>query len=187
MLHVLLLAALPATFSGVDHQLQVGIPRAEAEIKVDGVLDEPVWETAAVLTGFSQYAPVDGRPAANATEVRVWYSPSAIHFGIRAAAAPGSVRSTLANRDHIAAEDNVQIFLSTFNDGRQSLVFGVNPLGVQADGALAEGNTSGSGGFAGLSSARESTDLSPDYVFDSKGRLTPEGYEVEVRIPFKSI
>src|SRR6185369_6190152 len=93
----------------------------------------------------------------------------------------------LANRDHIDAEDNVQIFLSTFNDGRQSLVFAVNPLGVQADGALAEGNTSGSGGFSGLSSARESTDLSPDYVFDSKGRLTPEGYEVEIRIPFKSL
>ena len=42
-------------------------------------------------------------------------------------------------------------------------------------------------GFSGLSTGREVPDLSPDFVFDSKGRLTPEGYEVEVRIPFKSL
>ena len=34
---------------------------------------------------------------------------------------------------------------------------------------------------------RETADLSPDFVFESKGRLTDYGYEVEVRIPFKSL
>ena len=43
------------------------------------------------------------------------------------------------------------------------------------------------GGFTGLASGRESPDLSPDYVFQSKGRVTADGYEVEVRIPFKSL
>jgi Domain of unknown function (DUF5916) len=79
------------------------------------------------------------------------------------------------------------IFLSTYNDGRQALVFGVNPLGVQLDGALAEGTRGSGGGFSGLSTGRETPDLSPDYVFQSKGRLTGSGYEVEVRIPFKSL
>src|SRR5262245_3110902 len=175
-------AATTSTYSGRDNQLRVDVPREDAEIKVDGVLDEPAWETAARLTGFSQYAPTDGRPAEHETEVRVFYSRTAIHFAIRAQAPAGSVRCTLANRDDIDADDNVQIFLSTFNDGRQALVFGVNPLGVQADGALLEGTQSTSGGFSGLNSARESTDLSPDYVFDSKGRLTADGYDVEVRI-----
>jgi hypothetical protein len=32
-----------------------------------------------------------------------------------------------------------------------------------------------------------STDLNPDFIWDSKGRLTGKGYEVEVRIPFKSL
>jgi hypothetical protein len=66
-------------------------------------------------------------------------------------------------------------------------VFGVNPLGVQLDGALSEGTRGTGGGFTGLTSGRETPDLSPDYVFQSKGRLTGRGYEVEVRIPFKSI
>ena len=154
---------------------------------VDGVLDEAAWSQAAQLTDFSQYAPVDGRRAEHDTEVLVWYSPTAIHFGIRATAAPATVRATLADRDRISEDDHVQIYLGTFNDGRQALMFAVNPLGVQADGALVEGQSQQGGGFSGLPSGREATDLSPDYVFDSKGRLTDTGYVVEVRIPFKSL
>src|SRR3989442_400714 len=30
-------------------------------------------------------------------------------------------------------------------------------------------------------------DLNPDYVYESRGRVTARGYEVEVRIPFKSL
>ena len=63
------------------------IQRLEAEsIEVDGHLNEAVWSEAAVLAGVSRYAPVDGEPADHATDVLVWYSPTAIHFGIRAAA-----------------------------------------------------------------------------------------------------
>ncbi len=100
--------------------------------------------SAALLTGFSQFSPVDGVPAADSTEVLVWYSPSAIHFGIRAYEAHGAVHATLADRDRIGADDHVQILLSTFNDGRQATVLAVNPFGVQSDGALVEtGSVSG--------------------------------------------
>jgi hypothetical protein len=187
LLPVLPAAAAPAAFSGQGNQLRVAVPRLEESIEVDGALDEAAWGSAVRLTDFSQYSPVDGRPAEQETEVLVFYSPSAIHFGIRAHAAPGTVRASLANRDRIQAEDSVSIFLSTFNDGRQALVFGVNPLGVQADGTLVEGTQQGGGGFSGLSGEREAADLSPDFVFQSKGRLTDYGYEVEVRVPFKSL
>ncbi len=140
-----------------------------------------------MLTGFSQFSPADGVPAADSTEVLVWYSPSAIHFGIRAYEAHGAVHATLADRDRIGADDHVQILLSTFNDGRQATVFAVNPLGVQSDGALVEtGSTSGNG-FNNAVVRREVADLSPDYIYQSKGRVTEYGYEVEVRIPFKSL
>jgi hypothetical protein len=179
-------ASIPVTYDGRARELEVPIPRLADTIDVDGHLSEPVWAQAAVLGGFSRYAPVDGEAADAATEVRVWYSPTAIHFGIRAEAPAGDVRATLADRDRISNDDHVLIFLGTFNDGRQALVFGVNPLGQQLDGALVEGLRSG-GGFTGLTSGREATDLSPDYVFQSKGRLTGTGYEVEVSIPFKSL
>ena len=127
-------------------------------------------------------------PPTIATEVLVFYSPTAIYFGIKAHAAPGAVHATLANRDRIDADDAIQIFLNPFKDGRQALVFGVNPLGIQADGALVEGTGNrGGAAFSALESGREVTDLTPDYVFQSKGRLTDDGYEIEIAIPFKTL
>ena len=176
-----------AIYNGRAGRLDVHPPRLEAESVVDGVLDEPAWAQAALLTGFSQFTPVDGVPAADSTEVLVWYSASAIHFGVRAFESHGQVHATLADRDKIGADDYVQILLGTFDDGRQASVFAVNPLGVQSDGALVEtGSTSGNG-FNNAVVRRETADLSPDFVFESKGRLTGYGYEVEVRIPFKSL
>lgn len=178
----------PAVYSGRGSQVHVSPPRLEATIVVDGVLDEPAWQQAARLTDFSQYAPVDGRPADDPTEVLVLYTPTAIYFGVKAHAAAGAVHATLANRDKIDSDDSIHIFLNPFNDGRQALVFGVNPLGIQADGALVEGsNNRGGGFFTALQSGREVTDLTPDYVFHSKGRVTGEGFEVEIEIPFKTL
>src|SRR5688500_17896714 len=71
-------------YSGRAGQLRVGVPRVEAQVAVDGRLDEPVWGQAAVLRDFSQFRPNDGVAAVDSTEVLVWYSPVAIHFGIRA-------------------------------------------------------------------------------------------------------
>jgi hypothetical protein len=177
----------PQVYHGRAGNLDVRLPRLEAEIEVDGQLGEGVWRQAAVLTGFSQFSPSDGVPAADSTDVLVWYSPTAIHFGIRAWEAHGAVHATLADRDRIGADDHVQILLSTFNDGRQATVFAVNPYGVQSDGALVEtGSTSGNG-FNNAVVRRENADLSPDYIYQSKGRLTGQGYEIEVRIPFKSL
>ena len=175
-------------YSGRERQLNVRIPRVEADALIDGDLSDSVWTHAALLTGFSQYAPNDGVSAADSTQVLVWYSSTAIYFGIRAYELHGRPTATLADRDQIFGDDNVQILLGTFHDGKKALMFAVNPLGVQGDGALVEGaNISASGFIGGAVIGREQPDLSPDYVFQSHGRLTDWGYEVEVRIPFKSL
>ena len=71
----------PAQRGGVPWPRRRGSP---STITIDGVLDEPAWSTAARLTGFHQYQPVDGRPAEEQTTVLVWYAPDAIYFGIHA-------------------------------------------------------------------------------------------------------
>ncbi|MEO8295671.1 MAG: carbohydrate binding family 9 domain-containing protein, partial [Gemmatimonadota bacterium] len=177
-----------SVYNGRRNELSVRIPRLEADVVIDGSLDELAWSRAGMLTGFSQFSPSDGLPAVDSTEVLVWYSPSSIYFGIRAFEQHGQVHATLADRDRIFADDNIQILLSTFNDGRQATVFMVNPLGVQADGSLVETGQAGQTGiFGGGAVSRDPTNLNPDYVFQSKGRITEYGYEVEVRIPFKSL
>jgi hypothetical protein len=159
------------------------VPRIEnAELRIDGRLDEPVWAQAVRLTGFWQYQPVDGRPAEEETEVLVWYAPDAIHFGIIAHdRSPGAIRATVADRDKIDNDDHVVLELDTFHDRRRAFFFGVNPLGVQSDGVRSEGTGQASSLLPG------SVDQNPDFTWQSKGQITDQGYQVEIRIPFKSI
>ncbi|MEO8635360.1 MAG: DUF5916 domain-containing protein [Gemmatimonadales bacterium] len=161
---------------------EVAIPRIEAIATIDGKLDEPVWAQATRLADFHQFQPVDSRPAEERTEVLVWYAPNAIHFGIIAHDRdPGSIRATVADRDNLDADDNVTIYLDTFNDHRRAFFFAVNPLGAQADGVRSEGGFTAGTLFGG------SIDDSPDYIWQSRGQVTDSGYVVEIRIPFKSL
>ncbi len=147
LLAILVVQQVPGAHSGRSNELNIAVPRLEASVVVDGHLDEPVWSEAARMTDFSQYQPVDGRPADDPTEVLVWYSAEAIHFGIRATEQHGSVvRATQANRDNIASEDHIQILLDTYNDRRVAFLFGVNALGVQADGTRSDQFGGGAGG-----------------------------------------
>ena len=158
------------------------VPRVDVDVTIDGALSEAAWQRAARLTDFHQYEPVDGRSAEERTEVLVFYSARAIHFGIIASTRnPSTIHATLSDRDNIGSDDRVTIYLDTFDDRRRAFMFGVNPLGVQEDGVRTEGAVSAGNIFGG------SVDLNPDYLFDSKGQVTKDGYVVEVRIPFKSL
>jgi hypothetical protein len=178
-----------AVYNGRANQISARAPRfdrREEQVVIDGSLDEPIWSDAAVLTGFSLYYPIDQRPAPDSTDVLVWYSSSAMYFGIRAYEAHGGgsgVHATLADRDRISGDDNVEIHLDTFHDQRRAFVFIVNPLGVQGDGTKTE-----AGGFIpGSNVMPGQNDLSADFLWQSKGRVTAWGFEVEIRIPFKSL
>ncbi len=177
-----LMMLAPALLSAQAPPPDLRIPRLEAGIVVDGVLDEPAWAAAARVEGFYQFRPVDSRPAEDSTVVLVWYSPTAIHFGILAYDRdPASVRATLSDRDNIGSDDQVTIFLDTFTDRRRAYFFGVNPFGVQDDGVRSEGGFSASSGGSG------STDRNPDFLWQSTGRRTAFGWVAEIRVPFKSL
>jgi hypothetical protein len=159
LLLALQLLASPATppgdvYHGRRGPLEVRIPRLEAELTVDGRLSEAVWQDAALLTGFSQYEPVDGLPAADSTEVLVWYSAHALHVGVRAFETHAPVNATLADRDRIFGDDHIQLLLDPFHDRRRALLFAVNALGVQADGYQTEEQRSGQMFGASESAAR---------------------------------
>ncbi len=171
-------------FHARDGQTSVSMPPAtEAAIEIDGRLDELVWNTAARLTGFSMYRPVDQQAAPDSTEVLVWYSESALYLGVRAFETHGPVRATLADRDRVSNDDHVEIHLDTFDERRRAFVFIVNALGIQADGTKVEG-----GGFIpGSNVFPGQNDLSPDFQWQSRGQVNADGYVVEVRIPFSSL
>ncbi len=150
----------------------------ESIINIDGSLDEIEWSKAISRSGFTSYLPVDGRPAEDDTEIRIWYSPTALYIGIVAQEIHGEVRSTLADRDNLENDDYLILILDTYDDKRSAFAFAVNPLGQQGDGTIMD-HTS-----VGLTFRLDSN---PDYIFSSKGVLTEEGFTVEIKIPFKSL
>src|SRR5690606_18681200 len=126
--------------------------------------------------------PMDGRAAAQRTEVLVWYAPDAIHFGIIAHDdQPDAIRATHADRDNLGDDDHVIIYLDTFLDRRRAFLFAANAMGVQADGVRTEGASGAGRAFGG------NIDFSPDFQFESRGRITDTGYAIEMRVPFKSL
>jgi hypothetical protein len=176
------------TFRGMARQLDVDVPRIEeSDVRIDGRLDENLWSEAAVLTDFSQYEPVEGIPSIEATEVRVFYTSDAIYFGVRAFdRQPELILARLGERDESARSDDwVRIWLDTFDDNRQAYIFYVNPLGIQTDGLWIEGlqRSRGGGGGGGGSSV----DFSPDFIWESEGRVDEEGWTAEIRIPYVSL
>ena len=83
----------------------------------------------------------------------------------------GQDPATVAKRDNVYGEDNVRMWLDTYNDRRRAYVLGFNPLGIQQDGIYTEG---------------QGADFSVDIVMESKGVIEDWGWSVEVKIPFKS-
>ena len=119
----------------------------------------PRCSPASRSTRRSINAPRPTRPK-SASGTRRPRSTSAFAPSSRTAPSP----RTLADRDRISADDNVEIHLDTFDERNRALVFIVNPLGVQADGTKSEG-----GGFIpGANVAPGQNDLSADFVWQSK-------------------
>jgi hypothetical protein len=156
----------------------VRVPRFDRSPVIDGRLDDEVWRQAVILKDFIQTQPGDNIQPSKPTEVLIGYDAKNLYFGFHAYDDPTKVRATIAKRDNVFGEDNVRIFLDTFNDRRRAYVLGFNPLGVQQDGIMSEGGGNLGGG---------DTDYSVDILMESKGVITNDGYTVEVAIPFKSL
>lgn len=140
---------------------------------IDGDLSDETWLSAVVLKNFIQTFPGDNVAPTYNTEVFIGHDTGTLYIGISAKDEPGSVRATLAKRDDILNDDNIKIYLDTFNDSRRAYLLIFNPFGIQHDGIFVEGI--------------EEPDYSVDIVMDSKGKLTPDGYTIEIAVPFSSL
>jgi hypothetical protein len=165
-------AGQPAIVLPPEKANAVRIPRFDKSPMIDGKLDDEVWQQAVVLKDFYQVQPGDNIAPSRPTEVLLGYDSKYLYIAFRAFDEPDKIRATIAKRDDIFNDDYVGFFLDTFNDRRKAFEAFFNPLGVQADGIKTEG---------------ADEDFSVDWVMESKGIVTKDGYTVEVAIPFKSL
>ncbi len=100
----------------------IRIPRFEKPPVIDGKLDDEVWKTAVVLKDFYQTTPGDNIAPSKPTEAFIGYDSKFLYFGFHAYDDPGKVRATVAQRDNVFGEDNIRMFLDTFNNQRKAYV-----------------------------------------------------------------
>ena len=146
---------------------------------IDGRLDDDVWDTAATLTTFVQYQPIDGAAPSEPTEVYIAYDDDHLYFGFYAHYSdPSIMRANRVDRDRASQDDLLTIYFDTFLDQQRSYDFDVNAYNVQGDGII---NLSRRGG--GIPFA----DRSWDTLFDSGAQIVHDGFTAEMAIPFKSL
>ncbi|MBI4462570.1 MAG: carbohydrate binding family 9 domain-containing protein, partial [Acidobacteria bacterium] len=125
------------------------------------------------VEGFTQRFPEDGKPSAQRSMAYLGYDDRNLYVVfVCYDTEPHEIRARLGKREEIFDDDLVALILDTFNDRRRGYLFVTNPLGIQADFLVAEG---------------QDDDIAFDTLWHSQGKLTPQGYVVLFTIPFKSL
>ena len=159
-----------------DPEKKVTAVHIQSPILIDGNLDEPEWSLAQPATDFVQQEPLMGEPSTERTEVRMLYDDENLYLGVYCFDSAGSEGITISDisRDYAPREtDTFTMVFDTFNDKRNSFIFGTN-----AGGAKRDGQTAGD-------SERRNYDW--DTVWHVKTKITEQGWQAAIAIPFRSL
>lgn len=153
---------------------KIHISKTTESVNIDGIMNEPAWETAEKADHFQRVLPTDTGFAVAQTEVRALYNESTIYFGIICYdPSPGKRPVESLRRDfNFGKNDNFIVFIDTYNDYTNGFAFGVSPAGAQWDGIQANG---------GL------VDLNWDIKWRSAVKNYGDRYVCEFAIPFRSV
>ena len=149
--------------------------RITTPLVIDGILNESAYSLATPAKDFVQLQPHNGKPSFQPTEVSIFYDQSAIYVGAMLYdSAPDSIFNYLTQRDEIGMSDYVGFYFDPYNQGQLAYGFFITPAGVQID-------------IKAVNSDEDGEDPSWDAVWESKTRITDEGWVVEMRIPFSEL
>jgi len=153
--------------------------RVERSPRLDGTLDDPLWQQASPITGFKQREPYEGQPATERTEVRVLYSRNEIYFGIAChdSVVKGPVATQLRRDVSQELDDYFEIVIDSRHDRRNAYVFQINPLGTQRDALITDEQAG----------ETQDGDTGWDGVWTSEARITGEGWTATIAIPFSTL
>jgi len=150
------------------------INKTQGAIKIDGHINEKTWEEAQVVELKYEIMPGENIPPEVKTLCYLLYNENTLFVAFKAYDPhPEKIRAHLSDRDKFSKEDAVAIVIDTFNDQNRAYGFFSNALGIQIDEVFSDGGNV--------------EDNSWDSIWNSAGRITPEGYEVEIAIPFRSL
>lgn len=149
----------------------LNVPIITSKITIDGDLGERAWQEAAVATNFSENYPREKRRPPIGIKAYMAYDAENVYVAYVIEDDPARIRAHMNDRDNIWQDDYAGMLLDTQGDGQVTYFIAANPLGIQGD------TRSGNG----------EEDMSFDLIYDSAGKITETGYQVEMAIPFRSL
>jgi len=167
--------------SSQQEQLRVAeAVRAERSPRMDGTLDDPLWQSAKPVNDFRQREPHEGALPTEKTEVRILYTRRAVYFGVHCYdSEPSRIIASELRRDVSQdLDDHFEILIDSNHNRRGAYVFEINPLGTQNDGLIVEEQAG---------SERADFDRGWDGVWMSEARIAKDGWTVTVEIPFSTL
>jgi hypothetical protein len=162
----------PAQNARLADSTVLHVPRARGPIQIDGEIDDSGWNGAAKAVNFIEFFPNEGGRPNVASEVWVTYDDRHLFLAFLAFDDPTTVRASRRDRDEIWSDDYFGILLDTFGDAAWAYFLSANPLGIQGDSRF---TTAGD------------EDEAFDLLYNSAGRITVSGYQIEMAIPFASL
>lgn len=141
---------------------------------IDGSLNDDVWKAASIINELFQREPNPGEPVSEKTEFYFLYDHNNIYIGIRCFDNPEGITAKELARDvSLGDDDRVQIILDTYLDGRSGYWFQIGPRGSIGDALVNENG--------------KDFNKSWDGLWDGKAKITTEGWDGELIIPFKTL
>lgn len=145
-------------------------------ITADGILDEPIWETAESAHDFWQYFPEDSKHAQQQSDIKMLIDDENLYIGIKINAAGKNYTTPSLKRDFRAGgSDNITLMFDTFNDGTNAFLFGINPYGVRREGQVSGGGTN-----------RRGFNITWDVKWQGESKIYDDYYTSEIIIPLTS-
>jgi len=156
--------------------------RTTETIKIDGDLNEKTWQNESICKDFFTYLLVYGKPLGHNTRVWLAYDSKNLYFAFKCYDThPSKLKTSIAARDNIVSDDWVGVAIDTMGNRLSSYEFYVNPNGIQEDGVTSAADVTG------VAIMESPMDRAADMVWKSAGKITDEGYQVEMSIPLESI
>lgn len=132
MLLVIAGFAAVAAAAQMPEPKSTSVPRIDAQVNVDGVLDEQAWQKAARVTPFVHHDTM--KPARAGTEVRIWYDATALYLGWMCE--DEDIQATFTQRDSRFWEEEVAEFFVTPTTLDRYFELQWNPLGGTFDAII---------------------------------------------------
>ena len=173
---------LPALLSAVE----VKAVRVKEAPHIDGLLSDPVWQSAIPISGFRMVEPHPDQDPTEKTEAMILFDDANLYIGVFCRDSdPRRISATTMAHDsggsqegmgfghapQALPDDTVRVLLDPFQDKRTAYIFFVNSRGARGEGLAYDGSSS----------------LNWDGIWEAKSRILENGWSTEFRIPFKTI